>query len=127
VKSGGVPEIPKNCKDVRIHASGDFFSQAYFDMWLDVARKHPDVNFWAFTKSLGFWLNRIDEIPDNLILTASYGGKYDDLIEKHGLKNAKVYSDISEIPNGMPIDDNDDYARMKDISFALLDNHKKKK
>jgi hypothetical protein len=26
-----LPPLPKNCKSVRIHASGDFYSQAYFD------------------------------------------------------------------------------------------------
>lgn len=32
VKAGNKPELPKDCKAVRIHASGDFFSQAYFDL-----------------------------------------------------------------------------------------------
>ena len=124
VKTGNVPVLPKNCENVRIHASGDFFNQKYFDMWIKLAKDHPEVNFWAFTKSINFWLKRIDIIPDNLILTASYGGKYDDLIEQHGLKSAKVYTNIEDVPKGMPIDTNDDFARMPKINFALLDNMK---
>jgi hypothetical protein len=124
VKEGNVPVLPKGCENVRIHASGDFFNQKYFDMWIGLAKDHPEVNFWAFTKSINFWIERIDVIPDNLILTASYGGRHDDLIEKHGLKSARVYTNIADVPEGMPIDTNDDYARMPNINFALLDNMK---
>jgi len=127
VKAGGVPIIPKDCENVRIHSSGDFFSQAYFDMWLNLIGEHPEINFWAFTKSINFWIYRLEKIPENLILTASYGGVFDKIIPVHNLKSARVYADISLVPAGMPIDTNDDYARMKGVSFALLDNHKHKK
>jgi len=122
VKNGGVPEIPKDCKAIRIHASGDFFNQAYFDMWLELARSRPDVEFWAYTKSLNYWLNRISSIPSNFILTASYGGKHDSLIEIRQLKSAKVFKSIEEVPSGMRVDYNDDLARIPNESFALLDN-----
>lgn len=39
VRAGNKPVLPKDCKAVRIHASGDFFNQAYFDLWLDVCRQ----------------------------------------------------------------------------------------
>jgi hypothetical protein len=115
-----IPPIPKNCKSVRIHSSGDFYSQKYFDRWLDYCNKNKDIEFWAYTKSLNYWVKRIDEIPSNLILTASYGGKFDNLISEYNLKNVIV---IKEIKNDKPIDCNDDIARTKDISFYLLDNN----
>lgn len=127
VKAGGIPEIPKDCKAIRIHASGDFFNQAYFDMWLKLAYANPDIEMWAYTKSLSYWIARLDEIPDNLILTASYGGRQDKLILEYGLKHTIVFKSETEVPEGMPIDFNDDYARMPHINFALLDNHKQKK
>lgn len=127
VSRGGVPFLPVGCKEVRIHSSGDFFSQAYFDMWVKFCTDHPEVNFWAFTKSIRYWLNRIDSIPQNMILTASYGGYDDDMIERRGLKSARVYASPDEVPEGMPIDNNDDWARVPDVSFALLDNFKNKK
>jgi hypothetical protein len=127
IRNGGTPELPKDCKNVRIHASGDFFNQAYFDMWLQIARDNPSVNFWAYTKSINYWVKRIKEIPDNMVLIASYGGTHDVLIDTYKLKSAKVYEDLSKVPEGMPVDTNDDYARIKNISFALLDNNKVKK
>ena len=115
-----IPPLPKNCKSVRIHSSGDFYSQDYFDKWIDYCAENKDVEFWAYTKSINYWVKRINKIPSNLILTASYGGKYDNLISEYNLKNVIV---IKEIKNDKPIDCNDDIARTKDISFYLLDNN----
>jgi len=124
VKNGGVPTIPKDCKAIRIHSSGDFFNQSYFDMWVKLAKDNPNIEFWAYTKSLKYWINRLNDIPNNLILTASYGGKTDDLIEKFNLKNVKVYASIEDVPKNRPIDTNDKFARIPNINFALLDNMK---
>ena len=124
VKNGGVPIIPKDCTSIRIHASGDFFNQKYFDMWLQIAKDNPKIEMWAYTKSIKYWVNRINEIPDNLILTASYGGSHDKLIKEYNLKNVKVYDNKDLVPTHRPIDNNDDYARKKNINFALLDNMK---
>jgi len=124
VKNGGVPIIPKDCKAIRIHAAGDFFNQQYFDMWVQLAKDNPTIEMWAYTKSLQYWVNRINDIPENLVLTASYGGKQDGLIEKHNLKNVKVYASPILVPKERPIDNNDDWARKPNINFALLDNMK---
>jgi hypothetical protein len=124
VRNGGIPVIPKGCKSIRIHSSGDFFNQSYFDMWLKLAEENPSVEMWAYTKSLKYWINRLNDIPKNLILTASYGGKADDLIERFNLKNVKVYAEIEEVPTNRPIDTNDNYARTPNVNFALLDNMK---
>lgn len=127
VRSGNKPILPKDCNAIRVHASGDFFNQQYFDMWVEIAIENPDVEIWAYTKSLKYWVKRIDDIPSNFILTASYGGSNDSLIEMHNLKNVKVYEDRSLVPEERPIDNNDDYARIPAINFALLDNLKNKK
>jgi len=116
--------LPKDCKAVRIHASGDFFNQEYFDMWLDIAKENPTVEFWAYTKSLKYWVNRLNEIPENLTLTASYGGRNDELITEHNLKHSIVIQSKDGLKE-LPIDYNDDYARIKGVNFYLLDNFKK--
>jgi hypothetical protein len=91
-------------------------------MWIDIANENPKVEFWAYTKSLKYWVNRLDNIPNNLTLTASYGGRNDELIEKYKLKHSIV---IKEKKYDLPIDYNDDYARMKNVNFYLMDNFKK--
>lgn len=46
--------IPKNVKIFRIHDQGDFFSQQYINAWTKVIRNHPDIYFWAYTRSFKF-------------------------------------------------------------------------
>jgi len=124
VRNGGIPIIPNDCKAIRIHAAGDFFNQDYFDMWLQIAKDNHEIEMWAYTKSLQYWVNRINDIPKNLILTASYGGRQDNLIEEYSLKNVIVYPNALLVPKERPIDNNDDWARKPNINFALLDNMK---
>ena len=126
ILSGGIPILPKNAKSIRIHASGDFFNQQYFDLWLKICVENPNVEFWAYTKSLKYWINRLDSIPKNLVLTASAGGRNDELINKYKLKHSIVVEN-KDLAIGMPIDYNDDIARIPNINFYLLDNTKNKK
>jgi len=124
MKSGEDIVLPKDATHVRIHSSGDFFSQAYFDKWLEVCRKNPTVKFWAFTKSVQFWVNRLGQIPENLTLQASRGSYQDDIAKKYNLKYAEVFSDIKDVPADLPIDVDDTFAMSGTQSFALLDNNK---
>ena len=126
IKNGGDLKIPDKAEAVRVHASGDFFSQKYFDLWIRTCEENKKVEFWAYTKSLKFWINRINDIPDNLTITASRGGRLDKLIDKYNLKNNKIVKSIEEANNkNLPIDTNDNLARQKNINFALVDNFAK--
>tara|TARA_R110000822_G_scaffold5786_2_gene24718 strand:+ start:716 stop:1306 length:591 start_codon:yes stop_codon:yes gene_type:complete len=124
LRNGGIPEIPIKAKHIRIHMSGDFYSQNYFNMWLKLCEQNNEIEFWAYTKSVNYWVNKLNEIPNNLILTASRGGKYDYLIEIHNLKNVEVIKK-KEDAKGRPIDLCDDQARIPNINFCLLDNFSK--
>ena len=114
--------IPSDTILIRIHVGGDFYSQAYFDAWIEVAQRMPDVIFYAYTKSLGLWVNRMEDIPDNLRLVASRGGKFDKFIDEHDLPSATVVLHPKEAKKlGLPIDHDDSHARGEDRhSFALL-------
>jgi hypothetical protein len=65
-------QMPKNLGICRIHVAGDFFSPAYFEAWIRTAIMNPDRLFYAYTKSLPYWVDNLAIIPDNLILTARY-------------------------------------------------------
>ena len=113
--------LPKKFDIMRVHVGGDFFNQAYFDAWMEVARRMPDKHFYAYTKSLNYWVARIDSIPSNFALTASYGGKHDALIVEHGLKYAEVvYSEEQADALGFEIDHDDYHAAFGKENFALL-------
>ena len=106
---------------IRIHVGGDFFNQKYFDAWLEVARRHPHTIFYAYTKSLNYWVERIDDIPSNLRLNASRGGRHDHLIDEYNLKCAEVVFSIEEAESkGLEIDHDESHAIIGERSFALL-------
>jgi len=83
-------DLPSEAATVRPNASGDFFDQNYFDAWLLLAERRSDLLIYTYTKSIPFWVARLDRIPVNFVLTASLDGKYDDLVYEQGLRYAKV-------------------------------------
>jgi len=118
-----LPKIKKSGegKIVRLHVAGDFFNQTYFDAWVVVAKNNPDRIFYAYTKSLQYWINRINDIPANFKLNASKGGKLDKLIEQYNLKYAEVvYSELEAMEKGLEIDHDDSHAYDYNHPFALL-------
>lgn len=114
--------LPKEkFKVIRLHVAGDFFNQKYFDAWIEVAKNNPDRVFYAYTKSLQYWVNRLGQIPTNLKLTASKGGKLDHMISEYNLKFAQVVYSEQEAKNlNLEIDHDDSHAYAGDKSFGLL-------
>jgi hypothetical protein len=114
--------IPENISKVRIHASGDFFSENYFKAWLNVAKLFPTIIFYGYTKRVGFMVKYKDQMPANFRLVASWGGTEDHLIEKHGIKSARVvFSEAEAEKLGLELDHHDDHAYSADnISFGLI-------
>lgn len=112
----------KNAPKVRVHSSGDFFNQKYFDAWMIVAKAMPEKTFYAYTKSFKYWVARLDSIPENFHLTASKGSKHDELIEQYNLKNVEiVYSEEEAIEKGIEIDHDDSHCYNREVKrFALL-------
>jgi hypothetical protein len=114
--------LPAKTNVIRIHVSGDFFNQAYFLAWCEVAKRNPSLIFYAYTKSIRTWIDNRASVPANLIITASYGGLWDGLIQKHNLRSAIVVFSIEEASRlGLEIDHDDSHAfDPKCHQFALL-------
>lgn len=113
----------RNTTKVRIHESGDFYSEKYFLAWCEVAKMLPELDFYCYSKSLpiikAHW-NR-ETIRDNFYITASYGGKYDSLIDSGFFKRySKVVLNEEQADKlGLPIDHDDSHC-FGDGPFALL-------
>ena len=114
--------IRKAFDPFRIHVGGEFFNQMYFDAWMRYAYENPYRTFYAYTKSLPYWVSRKHCLPENFSLTASYGGRMDWLIEKFNLKYALLVSHPDEAEElGLEIDHDDSHAISNDGKpFALL-------
>lgn len=108
-------------KRARIHVSGDMYNENYFKAWMEVAAAHPDVQFYAYTKSLKTWVDNKELVPPNFRLTASKGGTHDHLIAEHALKYAEVvFSETQAAKLGLEIDHDDSHAWKDEKPFALL-------
>lgn len=108
---------------VRIHESGDFYSADYFAMWMHVARLLPELTFYAYSKNLPMILEYgMDMIPQNFYLTASYGGKFDSLIDDgHFPRYSVVVKNDAEAESlGLEVDHDDSHCYTQNGPFALL-------
>ena len=116
--------MPNNLGIGRIHVGGDFFSSAYLYARCIVAEKNKDRLFYAYTKSLSYWLKHRNDVPKNLILTASRGGRLDNLIDTHNLRESRVVFSEGEAKKlKLSIDHDDSHAARPSLankSFALL-------
>jgi hypothetical protein len=119
-------DMPKNLGICRIHVAGDFFSPDYMFAWINMAMMHTDRLFYAYTKSLTYWVEYqeyLDQL-DNFVLTASYGGRNDSMVAEQGLRSAKVvFSESEAVELGLDIDHDDSHAArpsLKNQDFALL-------
>lgn len=119
--------LPKNAGIVRLHVAGDFFSLAYLQAMVKVADSRPDILFYSYTKSLHH-LQAIakdctnllfGEIRPNFLITASRGGRYDNLIPELGVRSCYVvFSELEA--SALPIDHTDEHASTPGGDFALL-------
>ena len=73
--------LPEKFDIMRVHVGGDYFSKEYLQAWIEVAKRNPTRIFYSYSKSLHLF--KEFALPENLVLTASRGGKYDDLIYLH--------------------------------------------
>jgi len=111
--------LPKKFDVMRVHVGGDYFSEEYLLAWIDVAKRNPSKVFYSYSKSLH--LMKQHALPSNLVLTASRGGKYDELIDLHGWKEAVVvFSEQEAADKGLEIDHDDEHAAFGKEDFALL-------
>jgi len=59
-------------KFVRVHASGEFYSQEYVDKWTEIAKQCPDLIFYTYTKRMkDFDFTELKSLP-NFVLHNSY-------------------------------------------------------
>ena len=85
-------------KYVRIHDSGDFFSEEYLQMWLKIARLTPQVTFYCYTKEVSMFKKIVEpRCPSNFKYLYSLGGREDHLVDLENDRHADVFPDDAAI------------------------------
>ena len=107
----------KNAKYIRIHDSGDFYSVKYLQKWVDIATQNKEVIFYAYTKSIKFFINGL-KLPKNFKVIFSEGSKTDNLINVNKHRHARIFKDITTLLSAGYID-----ASNNDL-LAITENKK---
>lgn len=121
-----VKEITRHAKNgmdkLRIHSIGDFYSQEYYDKWMEIARRVPDVFFYAYTKSLPFvdW----DNLPKNVRIIQSVGGT--EKVDKRR-PHAKVFPTAEQaLAEGYKICSDSEMVAIENVKVGLVAHGAKK-
>lgn len=110
---------------VRIHPTGDFYSMDYLKKWVTIAIRNPSITFYAYTKSIDLFkaYKVIGELPANMIITYSYGSKFDDMINPNVDYHAIVIAPNDDIPAGYVDGSTDDLMMCKGNKKIALRYH----
>jgi hypothetical protein len=103
---------------LRWFTGGDCFSPALRDAIIQCSTATPELIHYLYTKNLWIWVESAENpsrpmpLPPNLRVTASWGGKFDGLIDAAGFRRTArvVHYRWMAVANGWPIDTSDRYA-----------------
>jgi hypothetical protein len=85
-------------KFIRIHDAGDFFSEDYAKRWMTLARINQQCKFYAYTKEVDLFKNKLSHLqPSNFVTIFSYGGKQDSLIDKDVDRHSDVFPSMDAL------------------------------
>ncbi len=109
---------------VRVHDVGDYFSKAYIENWLEVARDHPTVIFYSYTKAVGWVKEYMDfgEVPDNYRFVFSIGSTQDLFLNEKD-RVAGVFGEDRAVPPGWHVGTHDDYWAAQPEGNVFLRYH----
>ena len=89
-------EIKRKKPDyVRVHDSGDYYSKAYLQKWIQIAIHNPDVKFYSYTNMVDMILNT--SLPSNYDIIFSDSGKQKHLINERKHRHTKIFTSTSDM------------------------------
>jgi hypothetical protein len=96
-------EILKKKPDyVRVHDSGDYYSNKYLAKWIQIAKDNPNVRFYSYTNMVDMLLKA--NLPDNYDVIFSDSGKQKDLIDERKHRHTKIFSSNSDLMDAGYVD-----------------------
>lgn len=103
---------------IRIHDSGDFYSDDYLRRWVEIARQVDDILFYAYTKEVSRVKRMIGEegFPPNFRVIFSLGGVEDHLLDPDEDRHAEVFPDLVSLSEAGYTDQEEN-----DLYCVLLD------
>ena len=87
----------KNPHFVRVHDSGDYFSEKYMDRWFSIMRANPSIKFYSYTNSVLLMKMYDKGIPDNFDYILSTDGKQRKYVDKSTDRHAVIFKTVEEL------------------------------
>ena len=89
-------ELMKKRPDyVRVHDSGDYYSKAYLQKWIDIANLFPEIKFYSYTNSIA--MLKEANLPSNFDVIFSDSGKQKNLIDVINDRHTKIFSSKNDL------------------------------
>jgi hypothetical protein len=80
---------------VRVHDSGDYYSKAYLQKWIDLANLFPEIKFYSYTNSVA--MLKEANLPSNFDVIFSDSGKQKALIDIISDRHTKIFSSKKDL------------------------------
>ncbi len=109
---------------IRVHDTGDYFSKLYLEAWLEVAKDHPDIIFYSYTKAVG-WVKEamsLGMVPGNFRFVFSIGSTQDLFLDESD-RVAAVFGEGRDVPPGWHDGSHDDYWAAQSRGSVFLRYH----
>ena len=87
--------LKKKPEYVRVHDSGDYYSKAYLNKWIEIAIHNPTVKFYSYTNMVDMLLSTV--LPSNYDIIFSDSGKQKHLINERKHRHTKIFSNHSDL------------------------------
>ncbi|MCP4325122.1 MAG: hypothetical protein GY787_25410 [Alteromonadales bacterium] len=105
---------------VRVHDSGDYYSRAYLNKWIQIAKDNPDVKFYSYTNMIK--LTKEVQLPDNYDIIYSDSGKQKHLINAEQDRHTRIFSSTSDLTDSGYVDSSE--YDLRATKWYSPDNHK---
>ena len=105
---------------VRVHDSGDYYSRAYLNKWIQIAIHNPHVKFYSYTNMIK--LTKEVQLPDNYDIIYSDSGKQKHLINEQTDRHTRIFSSASDLSSA-GYNDSSEYD-LRATKWYSPDNHK---
>ncbi len=105
---------------VRVHDSGDYYSRAYLNKWIQIAIHNPHVKFYSYTNMVK--LTKEVQLPDNYDIIYSDSGKQKHLIDAEQDRHTRIFSSTSDLIDSGYVDSSE--YDLRATKWYSPDNHK---
>ena len=96
-------EIKRKKPDyIRVHDSGDYYSRAYLNKWIQIAIRNPKVRFYSYTNMVA--LAKSAKLPLNYDIIYSNSGKQKQMVNEQEDRHTRIFDTADDLNSAGYVD-----------------------